>query len=111
MTAADQHKLYLYDVAPELCTELHTLLLEEGEGNLAIQVDQLLIVDRCRCGDDCCSTFYTAPRKGPYGPEHFTVALAADIGIINIDVVAGKIVCVEVIDRDDIKAKIHAALP
>jgi hypothetical protein len=109
-TTADK-RLYLYDVAPELCAELHALLLEKGEGSLAVQVDQLQIVDRCRCGDDFCSTFHTAPYKVPYGPGHFTVALDAETGMLNIDVVGNKIVCVEVLYREDIRAKIHAALP
>jgi hypothetical protein len=102
----------LRDMAPELTAELRTLLLQANEGRLAAQVDELVIVDRCRCGEDFCSTFYTMPRpNGPYGATHRTVALAPRTGMLHVDVVGGKIVCVEVLYRRDLKAKIHAAVP
>jgi hypothetical protein len=99
----------LHDVAPELETELRELLQEEGEAALAEQVADLAIFDRCRCGDSFCSTFYTVPnRTAPYPPDHLTLALAS--GLL-LDVIDGKIVCVEVLYRDDLRTKIHAAVP
>jgi hypothetical protein len=44
---------------PALVTELEQLLQEEGEPALSAQVCGLHIVERCRCGDDFCATFYT----------------------------------------------------
>jgi len=42
----------LVDVLPELAQELKGLLKAQGESNLAGQISDLVIVDRCRCGDD-----------------------------------------------------------
>lgn len=52
----------LSNVLPALAIELEQLLKNQGEAELAAQVVQLTIVDRCRCGDDFCSSFYTLPK-------------------------------------------------
>ena len=62
------------EVFPELADELEQLLVAAKEDELARQIPQLKIVDRCRCGDDDCCTFYTEPPpKGSYGPGHRTM--------------------------------------
>jgi hypothetical protein len=100
------------DVAPDLAAELRALLTDAGERDLAVQVDRLMLVDRCRCGDDFCAMFYTAARPGgAWGVGLRTVALHPESGMINVDVVADKIVAVEVLYRDEVKAIIHAVLP
>ena len=102
----------LVEVAPGLVLELEQLLVREGEPALGDQLANLHIVDRCRCGDDFCATFYTAPRPvGSYGPGHRTIALVPAVGYLNVDVVGADIVQIEVLDRNDLKAVIHAAIP
>jgi hypothetical protein len=97
---------------PEFAGELRRLLTEEGKLELASKVPQLKIVDRCRCGDDFCSTFYTRPKpEATYGPDHYTVVLSPTDGMVNVDVAEGEIACVEVLYRDDVKAKLQVALP
>jgi len=88
------------------------MLVEEGEPALSAQVADLHIVGRCRCGDNFCATFYTAPRPvGSYGPGHRTIALTPAFGYLNVDVVGADIVQIEVLYRYDLKAEIHAAAP
>jgi major membrane immunogen (membrane-anchored lipoprotein) len=102
----------LQDVLPELAEELRTLLEKDGESQLAAQISSLHIVDRCRCGDDFCATFYTAPKpKGAYGAKHETIALDIEDGYLNVDVNDGKIVCVEVLYRDEIRDKLLRQMP
>jgi hypothetical protein len=102
----------LIDVAPELVAELERLLVQAGESSLAAQVNTLHVVDRCRCGDDFCATFYTVPLPvGGYGPGHRTIALATETGYLNVDALESDIAQVEVLFRDELKAKIHAAIP
>jgi major membrane immunogen (membrane-anchored lipoprotein) len=102
----------LQNALPELAEELRTLLEKDGESQLAGQVSSLHIVDRCRCGDDFCATFYTAPKpKGAYGAKHETLALDAENGYLNVDVNDGKIVCVEVLYHDAIRDKLIRLLP
>jgi hypothetical protein len=100
----------LFDTATDFAEELRLLLLAEGAGDLAVRVADLRIIARCRCGDEFCSTFYTASAKVPHGPGHRTIPLSPETGMINVDVVTGKIVCVEVLYRDDFRSKLHAAL-
>jgi hypothetical protein len=102
----------LKDALPDLARELETLLLKSGEPELAVQVPQLQIVDRCRCGDGFCATFYTVPRPhGPWGAGHRNISLACGRGMLILDVVDDKVTCVEVLDRDEIRKKLHEILP
>lgn len=104
--------LLLKDVLPELADELALLLEEAGEYHLAPQVPGLRIVDRCRCGDDFCATFYTQPKPlGSFGAGHRNVVLEPERGMIILDVVSGAIACVEVLYRDHIGQRLTAALP
>jgi hypothetical protein len=104
--------LRLIDMLPALAAELEALLTAKDEPTLAAHVRDLNIVDRCRCGDDFCSTFYTEPRpQGSYGKGHRNVELEPAEGLLILDVVKEKIVCVEVLYRDEIKKTLHAALP
>jgi hypothetical protein len=102
----------LTETLPSLAYELEQLLEKEGERELAAQVPGLTIVDRCRCGDDFCASFYTQPEpKGTYGPSHRCLVLEPAEGMLILDVVAGTIAHVEILHRDDMRQKLLAALP
>jgi hypothetical protein len=102
----------LSEILPALATELEQLLKNQGETELAAQVSQLTIIDRCRCADDFCSSFYTQPKpEGRYGPSHRCMDLDAAEGMLLVDVVAGKIAHVEVLNRADVRRDLLAALP
>ena len=104
--------LRLAEALPAFRDELESLLLEAGEFQLAQQVSSLQIVDRCRCGDDFCSTFYTGTKpEGSYGPQHRNVVLSPEKGTLILDVVADKIKCVEVLYRDELRTLLEHALP
>jgi hypothetical protein len=97
---------------PSLTQELRTLLIEAEEFEPAAQVLGLQIMDRCRCGDDFCATFYTQPKPGgSYGSGHRNVALTPEKGCLILDVVDGQIVCVEILYRDDIRKALLAVVP
>ena len=109
---ADGNEVLLTDLAPSLARELHDLLITQGESVLASQVPYLKIVDRCRCGDDFCATFYTqAKPAGAYGANHRNVSLEPREGMLVLDVVGPKIAAVEVLYREDIRRAIHGAFP
>jgi hypothetical protein len=102
----------LSEILPALAIELEQLLKNQGEAELAAQVSQLTVIDRCRCGDDFCSSFYTQPKpEGPYGPIHRCFDLDAAEGMLLVDVVAEKIAHVEVLNRADVRRDLLAALP
>jgi hypothetical protein len=100
--------MLLKDIIPSFCEELTRLLVNMGEIRLADQVQGLNVVDRCSCGGESCSTFYTTvrPRRG-YGPGHRNVALEPEKGMLVLDVVNDVICQVEILDREDIRSALE----
>ena len=104
--------LVVRDVFPEFCEELVTLARRSSQPELADEIPELPVVDRCRCGQLDCAHFYTAqPPDGAYGPGHKNLQLSSESGLIVLDIVGGGIVAVEVLDRPDVRRQLHAALP
>lgn len=104
--------MLLIEILPVLADELEELLEKAEELDLAAQVSQLTIVERCRCGDDCCASFYTQlSPEGHYGPGGRSVELKAPEGMLILDIVDGTIVHVDVLNRNDFRQKLLAALP
>ncbi len=102
----------LVELFPELAAELERLLLQQGESELARQVSNLPVIDRCRCGDDFCGMFYVLPKpKGAYGPSHRNVSLEPKQGTLILDVVAERIAAVEVLYRDAIRQTLIVEFP
>jgi hypothetical protein len=102
----------LADVFPAFLTELEALLVCEGRSDLCEQLVRLAVVDRCRCREDSCSHFYTAPKPiGSYGPGHENLVLPAERGLVVLEVVDRAIVGIEVLDRPDVKAPLDRYLP
>jgi hypothetical protein len=111
MNQQTEKRPLLTDLLPAFATELQQLLTDRGELELAAQVPGLAILDRCRCGDDFCATFYAQPKpEGSFGPGHRNVALTLDEGMLVLDV-TGEIACVEVLDRKDVRQKLDEVLP
>ena len=102
----------LQDALPDLADELTALLSSQGEKDLAEQVPELRLVDRCRCGDDFCATLYTAPKpKGAYGPNHESIPLCPSSGHLILDLVDRKIVCIEILFREDLRIRVLQLFP
>lgn len=93
------------DVFPGLSAELARLLEQEGEHDLAVCAHDLRMVCGCGCGDDSCQSFYTAPHEAgvPFGPGHRNVCLFPGSGYLILDVVHGRIVYVEILDRPPLR--------
>src|SRR5882762_5252487 len=104
--------MLLTEILPLLANELEQLLKKAGKPLLAAQVSQLMVVERCRCGDDFCASFYTQPKpEGKYGPEQDCMDLEPAEAMLLLDDVGGTIVHVEILNRDDIRQKLINALP
>ena len=99
-------------VLPELAAELRALLLSGDESHLAGEEEHLRVIDRCRCDDWFCATLYTAPKPdGSYGPTHRNIVLDPATGMIVLDVVDERIVCVEILYRRELRSRILRLLP
>ncbi|MFI1003304.1 hypothetical protein ACIP10_29115 [Streptomyces galbus] len=96
------------DLFPDLVTELIALLEAEGERELAVCAWDLRLVEECDCGDGFCQSFRTAahPRGQPYGTGHRCVPLLPAQGLVCLDVVDGRIMYVEIIDRPPLQRRI-----
>src|SRR5262249_30769229 len=104
--------MLLTETLPVLASELKYSLDKAGLPELALQVTALKIVDRCRCGDDFCSSFYTQPKpEGSYGPGLRTLPLECESGMLIIDVVDNVIMFVEVLYNEANRKQILAMLP
>jgi len=112
MNQHTQNRPLFTDKIPAFASELQQILEEQGEPALAAQVPGLMIFDRCRCGDAVCATVYTQPRPdGAFGSGHRNVALTPKEGMIILDVVAGEIACVEVLDCPELRRQLDIVFP
>ena len=97
----------LQDALPDLTDELARLLSKNNEKDLVKQIPRLRLVDRSRCGDDFCATLYTAPKpKGAYGPNHESISLNPSSGQLILDLLERKIVCIEILFREDFRSRV-----
>ena len=102
----------LTNALPAFAEELECYLRNQGHADLAAQISTLPLVDRCRCGDDFCATFYTAARPaGAYGPGHSNLEVESGDGMIILDLVDGGIRCIEVLFRPDVQKVLFSVLP
>ena len=97
---------------PELAADLTRLLRQSGEEELADTVSELTIMERCRCGDDFCSTMYTVPPpRDSWGRNHRNISLDPERGFLILDVLDREIVGIEVLYRDEIRDQLLKLLP
>jgi hypothetical protein len=74
-------------------------LIQCGEAELAKQVDELWVYDRCRCGGSECATIYTVTGEEPSSGCRGTGGHLPDAkGYALIDVCNEHIICIETLD-------------
>lgn len=97
----DEDAPFVRDAFPDLVAELIPLLEVAGETELALRVRDVRLVAMCGCGDGFCQSIRTEdhPEGQPYGEGHRNVSLLPDEGMLVLDVVDGRIVYIEVLDR------------
>ena len=97
---------------PDLVGELRELLAESADSHLAEQLSDLVIVDRCRCGDDFCGMFYTIPPPDEAWPSpHRNVPFFTERGELILDVVNERIAAIEVLDRPEVRRVLDEVMP
>lgn len=100
----------LAEALPEVAAELVRGFVNAGRPDLAAQVRELALVDRCRCGDDFCATFYTQPNESWEGRvvERFVLDMP---GIICLHTVDGVVARVELLDRAEVRDRLRELFP
>lgn len=77
---AEPNRPLLELVLPDLSAELAAGLVADGRPELAEQIPQLRISERCGCGDSFCTSFYVGPRPGgAWSDEGEHESLMADV--------------------------------
>ena len=100
----------LGDAMPDFAANLASILRDQERDDLANQVPTLQIIDRCDCGEPDCATFYTAPRSlGAWGGSHQNLVLPVQGWDLILDLLEGRIVCIEILDRPDLKLLLDTA--
>ncbi len=100
------------DAFPDFAMELSSLLRLRGHLELAEQVPSLQVLSRCHCGDYFCGTMYTAVKpKGRWSEPLDTLDLNPKKGMLIVDVVDGKIVCVEALYRPELRERLLELFP
>lgn len=110
---AESNRPLLRVVLPDLSAELAAGLVADGRPELAEQIPQLRIWERCGCGDSFCMSFYVGSKPaGAWGDEGEHESLMADVnrGMVVLDVVAGTIRYLEVLDRPEIGTALNTAI-
>lgn len=91
------------ELSPELGRLLHAALVADDRIDLADSVEELEAYEPCGCGVRACTSFYTGPRPdGSWGQDHDNLVYDIGRGMLVVDVVAGAIRFVEVLDRPDL---------
>ncbi|HVF53039.1 MAG TPA: hypothetical protein VNC78_05460 [Actinomycetota bacterium] len=103
----------LIGVLPEIASELETALEKQGDPDLATQIRGLRIESLCGCDDEFCGSFHArGDQKYPWSDVGDLRSVAVEVaGIVVLDVVAGTIRYVEVIDRPEVRKELRSAVP
>lgn len=91
----------LCEVLPEFFLELVVLLCGQGDQGLSVAMWSARFHAWCDCATPGCQSFWVGPAPGgSFGVEHHMVALLAeDRTMINLDVVRGRVLHIEVLGR------------
>ena len=99
-------------VLPEFAAETRRTLIQCGEAELAKQVDDLWIYDRCRCGGEECATIYTSTGEEPTSGCRGTGGHMPDAkGYVLIDVCNERIICIETLSYPEFVKALTELLP
>ncbi|MBX3314369.1 MAG: hypothetical protein KF906_08625 [Actinobacteria bacterium] len=99
---------------PEFSEDLAAGLIADGRPDLADQIPGLRIWSQCGCNRSDCTSFYVGPEPaGPWSEEgkHENVLPDVSHAMVVLDVVAGIIRYVEVLDYPQIRSALDAASP
>lgn len=97
-------------VVPGLARAMEAALRGQGEEALAEQVAELRIARVCRCGQPYCASFWTTERPlARWLARGRHIELGGErAGQVALDVVRGRIVYVEVLNRGEVRDALAA---
>ncbi len=106
-----EHVLAVGELFGDFFPELATMIRAAGHVHLIEELRRAPVVSRCNCGDADCAHFYTSARPRARDRSHENIMLPSQSGMVILDVVEGKVVAVEVLERPDVKQVLDGYLP
>ena len=104
-----EEAMLLSEVIPDVAAELAQGLLLESRPELAAQVAELRLANRCRCHDSFCASFATeAIEPWPDSAERIICPMRGLSAVFAVD---GRIVYVELLNRPEVRARLLELLP
>ena len=97
--------LHLVDALPEFAAELSRGLAELGHKELATSVNSIVIVERCKCDETGCITFYAVP-KTVTNQRPCKTAMPVVKGLTCVQYIGQQIVWVEALGRPEDREKL-----
>ena len=101
----------LRQALPDVYQELEQGLQKAGRVELAASLESLELVDRCRCGDGFCATFFTQPKDSwppPAELEHIVVEAPK---LFCVTVASGKVAKAEYLWRPSLRQRLLELKP
>jgi len=97
---------------PEFAAATRRTLIQCGEAELAKQVDELLVYDRCRCGGEECATVYVSTGEEPTSTGRGIGGHLPDAkGYVLIDIRNERIICIEMLEYPEFVKALTELLP
>lgn len=101
----------LINILPQFAAELATALEESGHPELARSVDGIEIVERCRCSEPGCVSFYAHPKSSDTDSAECDRIVLRMRGVSCVYHQRGRIVWLEALGRQDDRAILDERLP
>lgn len=99
--------LYLVDALPDFSDELSRGLADLGHQELATSVKAIVIVERCKCNETGCITFYAVPKSSLTNKCRCKTAYPVVRGLTCVQYIGQNIVWVEAVGRPDDRKKLE----
>lgn len=104
--------MLLKDALPEVAEELALALRTEGRPDLAEQLANMDLADRCTCHDSFCATFYTLPKSSWEGKRVDLIIPAGEMrGLSCVYTVDGTFAGAELLWRPEVRHRLNELLP
>lgn len=103
--------MLLKDALPEITEELALALRNEGRPDLAEQLTNLDLADRCRCHDSFCASFYTLPKSSWHGKQLDRIIPGGVRGMSCVYTLDGTFAGVELLWRPEVRERLDELLP
>ena len=92
----DDSKILMKSIFPDLVNKIKQVFAEQDRRDLYEQINDLVIVSLCKCGEESCGSFYTVDPPDE-NTEHKVEDFVIVHGQITVEVYDGKVTYIEIL--------------